>query len=176
MRCLLWLFIGLGFSSSLSAQEAVRPRPSPLAMCKAQYKSTYIRILYSQPHKRGRSIFGNLVPYGEVWRTGANDATEITTTQKMLVAGKELRAGTYSLFTIPGEKTWIIIFNSDLGLWGSFNYNPQKDVLRVEVPVEQVHSPIYEPFTMSIDQTNERAIWRLMWDQVVVKVPLQFLL
>ncbi|MEQ9413416.1 MAG: DUF2911 domain-containing protein, partial [Cyclobacteriaceae bacterium] len=99
------------------ASHAQEQRTSPLSITTSRYKDTYVKIVYSQPQKKGRAIFGKLVPYGKVWRTGANEATEITITGDILVDGKELKAGTYSIFTIPNENTWTVIFNTDLGLW-----------------------------------------------------------
>src|SRR5687768_11160485 len=93
----LFLFLSL----SGSAQDAVTPPLSPLAITRVRYKDAYIKVTYSQPHKRGREVFGRLVPYGQVWRMGANEATEVTLTRDMQVNGQPLRAGTYSLFSIP---------------------------------------------------------------------------
>src|SRR6478609_8610578 len=114
------------------AQEALPPRSSPLSVISMRYKDAYVKIVYSQPHKRGREIFGKLVPYGEVWRTGANEATEITLTRDLFINGTLLPAGTYSLFTIPANDKWTIIINKDLGLWGAYNYNIKQDVLRFD--------------------------------------------
>src|SRR5688572_31274397 len=100
-------------------QEAVKPRPSPLAIAAIRYKDAYIKVTYSQPLKRGREIFGKVVPFDQVWRTGANEATEITTTKNIQINGTLLKAGTYSLFTIPQKEKWTIIINSELGLWGA---------------------------------------------------------
>ena len=129
------------------AQEIEAPRLSPLEVVSMRYDDTYVKIVYSKPARRGREVFGNIVPYDEVWRTGANEATEITTTKDILIAGDTLHAGTYSIFTIPTENKWTIIFNSDLGLWGSYNYREDLDVLRFEVQPEQMETD-YESFTI----------------------------
>jgi hypothetical protein len=157
-----------------SAQETIKPRPSPLAMVSARYKETYLKITYSQPHKKERIIFGKLVPYGQVWRTGANEATEITITRDILINNTPLKAGTYSLFTIPEKDSWTIILNNDLGLWGSYNYNPKMDVVRFTVPVQLMQGAVYEPFTIMIDQKNDKADIILAWDAVQVRIPIQF--
>src|SRR5687768_18563161 len=86
------------------AQDAPPLRPSPTAITAVRYKDSYIKITYCQPRKRGREIFGKLVPFGEVWRTGANEATEITLTKDIFIKGTLVLAGTYSLFTIPGKE------------------------------------------------------------------------
>jgi hypothetical protein len=140
-----------------------------------RYKDAYVKLTYSQPHKRGRKVFGELVPYRQVWRTGANDATEITATKDIRVNDQLLKAGTYSVFSIPDTDKWTIIFNSDLGLWGSYNYNEKLDVLRFEVPVQKLSNVIYEAFTLQFDQKNETADLLLMWDDVKIAVPLRFI-
>ncbi|MCI0750527.1 MAG: DUF2911 domain-containing protein [Flammeovirgaceae bacterium] len=139
-----------------------------------KYKDAYVKVMYSQPAKKGRKIFGGLVPYGQVWRTGANETTEITTTKDIIVKGNLLLAGTYSIFTIPGEQTWIIIFNKDTGLWGSYNYNDKNDAFRFEVPVESI-SYISELFTMTFNQKNNFADLEIVWDKTRVIVPIQFI-
>jgi len=116
-----------------------------------------------------------VVPYGQVWRTGANEATEVTVTRDILVNGTLLKAGTYSLFTIPEKSRWTIIFNSDLGLWGSYNYNPKMDILRFQATVQPLTDIVYEPFTILIEAKNEKAEIRLLWDNASVSFPLQFL-
>ncbi|MCS6973916.1 MAG: DUF2911 domain-containing protein [Cyclobacteriaceae bacterium] len=171
-----WIFVPLFFVCSLLAyaQESVRPRPSPLAIASVRYKDTYVKITYSRPQKRGREIFGKLVPYDEVWRTGANEATEITTTRDLIVNGVLLTAGTYSLFTIPRKEQWTIIVNKDVGLWGAYNYNPKMDILRFDVKAQSVEPPV-ESFTIQFEQKNNTADLILMWDTVKVVIPVQFI-
>src|SRR5690242_11166359 len=102
IRAKYWFAILSVLSSySLVAQDAPPTRPSPTAIASARYKDTYVKITYCQPRKRGREVFGKLVPFGDVWRTGANEATEITLTRDLMVNGTLLLAGTYSMFTIP---------------------------------------------------------------------------
>jgi Protein of unknown function (DUF2911) len=170
LSLLLFLFLPL----MAMAQEAIRPRPSPLAIVNARYKDTYLKITYSQPHKRERSVFGKVVPYGQVWRTGANEATEITITRDILINNVSLKAGTYSLFTIPEKDSWTIIINSDLGLWGAYNYNSKMDVLRFTLPSQLIQGAVYEPFTITIDQKNDKAEIVLAWDSLQVRIPIQF--
>lgn len=171
-------FFFFGFivvSASSFAQLAVPPRPSPLNMVTSRYKDTYLKITYSQPHKRGREIFGELVPYGEVWRTGANEATELTITRSILVGRDTLKAGTYSLFTIPGPEKWTVIINADLGLWGAYNYNPRRDVMRLELPVIELRDFVYEPFTISVIPRNDQADIAFLWDRTKVSFTIQYL-
>ncbi len=175
MRILLTLgFLLLILPQCSYAQEAIKPRSSPLAISSARYKDTYLKITYSQPHKRERIIFGKLVPYGEVWRTGANEATEMTISRDILINNIPLKAGTYSLFTIPERDSWIIIINSELGLWGSYNYNSKMDVIRFTAPVQLMQGAVYEPFSIMIDQKNDKAEIILAWDTVQVRIPVQF--
>ena len=171
-----WLVVFLLLSFySLLAQDVPPSRPSPTAITSVRYKDTYIKITYCQPHKRGREVYGKLVPYGEVWRTGANEATEITLTKDIFISGSLLPAGTYSLFTIPGKDNWIIILNKDLGLWGSYNYNIKQDVLRFGVPVMQLDKEVFEAFTIQFDQRNSVADLLLLWDKTKISIPIQFI-
>ncbi|MEQ8925847.1 MAG: DUF2911 domain-containing protein [Fulvivirga sp.] len=162
------------FNTSI-AQEAVTPRPSPLAMQTMKYEDTYVKVTYSQPHKRDREIFGNLVPYGQVWRTGANEATEITLTGDLVVVQDTLERGTYSIFTVPNPDNWTIIFNKNLGQWGSYNYTEKADAMRVQIPTSKLKDVVYEPFTISFDQKNETATMNFIWDDVKVSLPIKFI-
>jgi hypothetical protein len=165
------------FSSfSLFAQEAVQPRPSPLAVVSCKYKDTYLKIVYSQPHKRGREVFGKLVPFGQVWRLGANEATELTITREVFIDSQLLQAGTYAMFAIPEKDKWTIIFNSETGQWGSYNYNPAKDVLRIERATQILPGElVYEPFTIAIDQKNNKADIVLTWDKTTISFGVDFI-
>lgn len=116
-----------------------------------------IELNYQRPSARGREIFGQLVPFGEVWRTGANDATAITFSTDVQIEGKPLPAGTYGLFTIPGEKEWTIIFNKNSEQWGAYTYEQADDVLRVVVPTHTVNTPL-ETFTISFDDVLEQSL------------------
>ncbi len=161
-------------ADGLFAQETLKPRKSPLDMVTLKYEDLYIKITYSRPHKRGREVFGEIVPYGKVWRTGANEATEITLTKDILIGKKRLKAGTYTIFTIPEKEKWQIIFNSDLGLWGSYNYNPRKNVLIAEGMVSSTDT-IYEPFTIELQLQDESANLLMIWDKTKVTLPLKFI-
>ena len=156
------------------AQESFRTRPSPLAIAALRYKESYVKIVYSQPQKRNREVFGKLVPFDQVWRLGANEATEMTTTKDILINGILVRAGTYSLFAIPTPDKWTFIINSEVGLWGSYNYNMKADVLRFEVPVKTTNS-ISEAFTMVFDQNNELANLLITWDKVKIEIPFKII-
>lgn len=137
-----------------------------------------INVFYNRPFKKGRPIFGQLVPYGEVWRTGANEATTFETTQDLTIEGRKLRKGKYTIWTIPGAETWSVIFNSEYGQWGigpdgQANRDPHRDVLSVEVhPVQSERE--FEQFTISFEKVGEDLEMVLIWDKTLVAVPIGF--
>ncbi|KAA2243407.1 DUF2911 domain-containing protein [Chitinophaga agrisoli] len=129
-----------------------------------------VKVSYGQPSKRNREIFGKLVPYGEVWRLGANEATEITFAKNATFGGKPVKAGTYTLFAIPGKSEWTFILNSTLKQWGAFKYNEIKgnDVLKVTAPATTVGSPV-EKLTITLP-ANKLVV---EWDKTKVEVPVK---
>lgn len=143
---------------------------------KSNDEKALARVLYSRPPKNGREVFGKLVPYGKVWRTGANENTEIKLYQDATIGGKPVKAGTYSLFTIPGENEWTIILNNELDYWGAFRHKPESDVIRVTAPVKKASEPI-ENFSIQFANAGSganNAVMRMGWDQTVVEVPVSF--
>jgi len=134
-----------------------------------------VRVIYSRPAKNGREVFGKLIPYGKVWRAGANEATEIKFYRDVTIQGKPVKAGTYALFTIPNETEWTIILNSDLDHWGAYSYTDTKDVLRVNVPVQKSEEMV-EYFSMILTKSNNpnETIMRMGWDTTIVEVPISF--
>lgn len=148
---------------------------SPQSEVNFEANGLKIHVTYSRPFKKGRKIFGELVPYGKVWRTGANEATVIEVSQDVKIKDKTLQAGTYSFWTIPGEQTWTIIFNSEYGQWGVdfnglANRDPKNDVLSVEVPVV-IQQKEFEQFTISVDRMGEEMEIALLWDNTLVAIP-----
>ncbi|MGN6395707.1 MAG: DUF2911 domain-containing protein [Mucilaginibacter sp.] len=115
----------------VNAQEDKTKRPSPPATAMAKVRNAHITINYGQPSVKGREIWGKLVSYGQVWRTGANEATTFETDKDIKVQGKVLPAGKYGFFTVPGEKEWIIVFNKVPNQWGAFKYDQAQDYMRV---------------------------------------------
>lgn len=170
----LLILISIFTLQQVFAQEAIKPRLSPLEIITVKYESTYIKVTYGRPHKKGRNIFGDLVPYGKVWRTGANEATEITFTKDVLVNNRKLKAGTYTLFTIPQKDHWKVVFNSDLGQWGSYNYNPDKNVLQIDASVTQLETT-YEPFTIEFQLQDDKTNLLMMWDKTQASFTIKFL-
>lgn len=129
-------FIALLFTAfNLSAQDKAS-RPSPPAQATASVNGKTITIDYGQPAVKGREIWGKLVPYGQVWRAGANETTAFTISADATIEGEKLAAGKYAFFVIPNEKEWTIIFNKTIK-WGAFSYKQDEDVLRVNVPVKK---------------------------------------
>jgi len=127
------------------------------------------RLIYSRPQKKGRTIFGEEIKYNEVWRLGANEATEIELFKNAAIGGKKIPKGRYTLYCIPTENKWTIILNRDNYIWGSFGYKSEKDVARIEVPVQK-SSETAEALTMYFDNSN----LNILWDYIKVQVPVSF--
>ena len=149
------------------------PRPSPKATVSQTAGLTEMTVSYSSPAVRGRQVWGALVPYDAVWRTGANEATTFKTTTDVQVEGKALPAGTYALFTIPKKDRWTVVFNKQAEQWGAFNHDKSADVLSVDVtPVE---APFQERMGFSFrDFTDTSATLVLGWEKVAVPVKITF--
>jgi hypothetical protein len=131
------------------------------------------RVIYSRPQKKGREIFGGLVPYNKVWRTGANEATELTLYKPMIFGNNRLEAGTYTLYTIPQKDTWTIIINEDTNVWGAFSYKKVKDVARIQVPVQETAAPV-EALSMIFKNEDYGVTLLIGWDQVFVEIPFRY--
>lgn len=146
-----------------------------MSICDITYYKTdrnsppLIKVVYSRPLKKGRDLFGSssLGTYGKVWRTGANESTEIQLFSDMKFGNKSIKAGTYSLFTIPGEKEWTIILNSDLNTWGAYSYKEANDVARISVPATTADKDI-DAFSIVFDDKGNMHIG---WGTTRVAVP-----
>ena len=133
-----------------------------------------VRVHYGQPQKKDRIVFGGLIPLNKVWRTGANESSEIKFYKDITVAGESLKAGTYSLFTIPGEKEWTIIFNSEVDYWGAYGYKEANDVLRVKVSSSSLEE-VVEAFSIRLEDMGDgKAVMRMAWDKTLVEVPIGY--
>lgn len=149
-------------------------RKSPIAIASVKYDGAYIKVVYGQPYRRDRTVFGDLEPWGEVWRTGANEATEITLTKTVLMGDEAIRAGTYALFTIPEPDSFTVILNHELGQWGAFNYNPDRDYKRMKFPANRLPIPV-EAFAIDFtDPQQSMTTMSLRWDFVQVDIPIRF--
>jgi hypothetical protein len=161
------------FVTTVSRAQDNSNMPSPPATATGKVKDATITINYNSPGVKGRKIWGDLVPYDKVWRAGANKATIFETDKEITVEGKKLAAGKYSLYAIPGEKEWVIIFNSATGQWGinrdgSTTEDPAKDVLRVKVKPEKAGS-FTERLTYAVDAKGFSLVWENLKVPVSVK-------
>ena len=138
---------------------------------KTDTPSPSIKVIYSRPAAKGRVIFGDLIKYGEVWRVGANENTEIKFYKPATINGVAVPAGSYSLFAIPEKDKWTIIINKELDMWGAYAYDESKDLVKITVPVKTVTTPIE---LLSIAFTSKDGITNLVigWDKTTVEVPI----
>ena len=177
LRPVLLVVVGSLLATSLFAQAAAPkidfPAASPAATVKQRVGLTDVEISYSRPSMKGRTIFGGLVPYDQVWRTGANTATNITFSTAVKLNGTTVPAGKYELFSIPGKTEWTVIIHKDMSQWGAYTYDAKNDVARVKVtPVTYPVS--VESFAIGLaDLRDESATLYLLWDKTRVPVKLE---
>src|ERR1700749_4890305 len=124
------------------------------------------RVVYSRPQKRGRKLFGDLIQYGQVWRLGANEATEIEFFRDVKIDNKTVKKGRYTLYALVNEDSWVLIFNKETDTWGAFRYDSAKDILRATVPVEKQDSVI-EAFSIAFQKAPKGADLVITWDDVL---------
>ena len=158
MKRILTFMVVTAFIGFNACAQDNASKPSPAAKATGKAGSATITIDYSQPSVKGRKIYGDLVPYGKVWRTGANEATVFETDSDIKVEGKALAKGKYGLFTIPGENEWIIIFNKTWNQWGAFRYVQDDDVLRVTVKPTR-GTTLTEVMKISVDGGKVTIAW-----------------
>jgi hypothetical protein len=168
------LLLTLVSTTVATAQEFSGMDKSPMDM--AAYPTDYkvsdkaMRIIYGRPQLKGRSM-SELAPTGKVWRTGANEAPEITFYKDVKFGGKDVKAGTYSLFTIPGEQEWTVILNKNLNQWGSYFYDESADVARIQVP-NGSDATSMEEFSIAFKDVEGGAHMIMGWDKTRVAVPI----
>jgi len=170
---IITLFISLICFGNINAQDFPKVDVSAMDahILRTDDGKSFMRVIYSRPQKKGRDVFGELVPYGKVWRTGANEATEITFYENVNFGGKEIKAGTYSLFTIPNQENWTIILNKELNQWGAYRYDESKDVARVEVKTMKTAADV-ETFSMTTRKLKDGVYGLLLaWDDTYVEIP-----
>lgn len=171
MRQLLLLAAVIAAAVSMNAQQLRLPSLSPTSTIKQEFSTTDLEITYSRPSMRGRKVMGDLVPFGQVWRTGANAATKITFGADVVIGGKTVKAGSYSFYTVPGEKEWEIILNTNTGNWGAMGYDKKDDVVRMTVTPKSLPWDV-ETFTISFGNlTFNSCSIDLMWERTMVSVP-----
>jgi hypothetical protein len=147
-----------------------KKRASPHETVSATIAGKTITIEYGRPYMKGRKIMGGLVPFGEVWRTGADEATTLTTNADLMIGGAHVPAGTYSLFTLPTEKGWTLIVNKTAKQWGAFKYEQAQDLGRTPMKVTALGSPV-EQFTIAIDSTGgSNGVIKMSWEKTQASV------
>jgi hypothetical protein len=173
------------FGLAVNAQEVKFPNldgtpadiayfPVNAAKVKAGDKSSpVVKVVYSRPSKKGREIYGALVPYGKVDRLGANESVDIRFFKPVTIGKKSIPAGSYSLFAIPNEKTWTMIINKQTDRWGAYSYDEGMDVVRVDVPVNPLTTPV-EALSITFSEQTGGAHLHIGWDKTSVALPIQF--
>ena len=173
MKTLSLLCSALLLSTTLLFAQLETPQPSPLSTVSQRVGMTDVTVTYSRPSARERTVMGELVPYDQVWRTGANRATKVSISDELSVAGNKVPAGDYALFTIPGEESWTVIFNKNTEQSGTGSYKQEEDALRVDVPVSTTQDP-YETFTLGFSNLSEtKADMFIAWENTKVAIPLE---
>ena len=166
------LLVGVLLLSTQTLAQIQLPAASPAATVAQALGLATVSVEYSRPALKGRTMFGDQLPYGKVWRTGADRSTKFTVSDQILINGKSLPAGSYGLFTIPGPTEWVIILNKDAIGSGAFNYKPENDVMRVRVKAQKTAPTEY--FTIEFtDFTPITATLSLRWETTEVKLPLK---
>ncbi|MDX1462170.1 MAG: DUF2911 domain-containing protein [Marinirhabdus sp.] len=171
----LLLFVCAIATSSMTFAQLKTPAPSPSQKIEQTVGLTDVTVEYSRPSMKGRTIFGGLVPYDQMWRTGANANTKVTFSTDVMVGGKSVKAGSYAIYTKPGKQNWEVMLYTDTNNWGTpQNWDDSKVAATVTSPVYPMPMNI-ETFTISFDDvTNDSANLGIMWEKAYVAVPMQF--
>ncbi|WP_372754650.1 DUF2911 domain-containing protein [Mariniflexile sp.] len=175
---LIFFIVALGlFSYAIFVENIFEKRLSPKDTVEFKLNDLKLKVFYNRPSKKDRAIFGALVPFDQVWRTGANEATTFETNQPLNIQNMTLPAGKYTLWTVPRDSTWTVIFNSKQYSWGVNSemkpmWDPNYDVLNVVVPVKKLDSTV-EQFTIAFDNSTDSLSLTMAWDDVKVAVPLR---
>jgi len=157
----------------LLAQQDKSSRPSPPAKAECKLSGGKgITIDYSSPRAKGRKIFGALVPYGQIWRAGANESTTFVVGSDVTVGGKAVPAGNYTIFTIPGEDKWTLVISKKTGEWGTAYPGPDNDLARIDMKVSKLASPV-ENFTIALDQAGTSCTLKMEWETTEASVDIK---
>ncbi len=164
------------FLYSHFVENIFSPRLSPKDSVEFKLNDLKLKVFYNRPFKKGRNIFGGLVPYGQVWRTGANEATMFTTNQDLRIGAYLVPKGEYTLWTVPNDSIWKVMFNTKEYKWGVDEqmkpmWDPNFDLLELDIPVETLDS-VVEQFTISFDNTTDNLKLTIVWDKTKIAVPL----
>lgn len=166
------LALTVALTTEIQAQGLKMPQASTAQTITQNFGLGKITLSYSRPNVKGRKIFGAMEPYGTVWRTGANSATMISFSEPVKIDGKEIPAGDYGLFTIPGKDEWTVIFNKGAKQWGAYEYKEAEDVLRIRVKADKLKDKV-ETFSIQFaDVYPTTAKLQLMWENTALSVPL----
>jgi hypothetical protein len=169
-RNILAILVFLAVCSLSFAQQDKGKRPSPPAQAQCKFSDgKTITIDYSSPRMKGRKIFGDLVPYGEVWRTGANEATAFVTTANLSAGGKDIPAGSYTIFTLPTPDNWTLIVNKHTGEWGVPYKYQSEELAKVQMSVSKTSAAV-ENFTIGFDQGGGTCAMKLSWENTEASV------
>ena len=187
MKQMVFVFICIGSLCLGSLAQSKMPPIDKSPMDMSYYPANYpilkiqnkvtepllARIIYSRPQKNGRTVYGELVEYGKVWRIGANEATELELYKDAKVGNNKVKKGRYTMYAIPHPDKWTIILNKETDIWGAFQYDDKKDILRTQVAIEKQQEPI-ETFSMVFEKINGGANLVITWDEVKATVPFTF--
>ncbi|HTR26816.1 MAG TPA: DUF2911 domain-containing protein [Terriglobales bacterium] len=154
--------------AQMNQDKSKRPSPPASAECKFSDGKT-VKIDYSSPRAKGRKIFGELVPFGEVWRTGANEATTFVAGTNVNVGGKEVPAGSYTIFTVPKADAWTLIISKKTGEWGTDYPGEKEDLARIPMTSSKTSGPV-ENFTINFEQGGKKCSLRMEWENTSAKV------
>src|SRR3954452_15717849 len=160
----------LAASFAAAQDKGQRPSPPAKAQCKLSSGKT-ITVDYSSPRAKGRKIFGELVPYGQVWRTGANEATTFVTTTGVSADGRDVPAGNYTIFTVPEQNKWTLIVNKKTGEWGVPYKYESEELVRIPMSVSKTSAPV-ENFTIRFDQGGNACTLNISWEETQASVKL----
>ncbi|HET8574094.1 MAG TPA: DUF2911 domain-containing protein [Edaphocola sp.] len=170
-RFFLVTLLSSGLALAVNAQDFHMPKPSPTVSVNQGFSTSFIKLDYSRPSVKGRVIFGHLVPYGQVWRTGANNATKVTFGEDVSLDGHSVKAGEYALYTIPEKDAWTIILNTGVSNWGTQGFDKKDDVLQFTVPVQHLDK-MRQTFSINIeDMTDNSCNIVLSWADAQVSIP-----
>lgn len=172
-KFIISLLVSVLLKTSLSAQNftGIDKAPHDISYYRENMVAKpLVKVIYGRPKKDGQEIFGNIVEYGKVWRTGANEATEVKFYQDILFGDTKVLAGTYVLLTIPGENEWEVILSSNVDVWGAFQYNPIFNVASITVPSTKAES--VEIFSIAFKEKKDKINMVLAWDSTRVKIPI----
>lgn len=168
MKKILTTALAIAALFTAEAQQLNTPAPSPAQTIKQNFGLSFVEVSYSRPSMKGRKIFGDLVPYGQVWRTGANNATTLTFGDEVSIGGTKIPAGKYGLLTIPGEKEWTVIISKQTDVTSPDAYKQEQDMVRVKVTPQNM-PVVMETFTISFDfMKSNSCMLGILWDKIWV--------